>query len=51
MGVLEVLIVVLLVLWLVGGFVVPIGGSLIHVLLVVVLVLVILRWMQRAGPL
>ena len=49
MGVLEVLIVVLLVLWLLGGFVVPVGGSLIHVLLVLVLVLVILRWVQR-GP-
>lgn len=51
MGVLEVLIVVLLVLWLLGGFVVPVGGSLIHLLLVLVLVLIIVRWFQRAGPL
>jgi Family of unknown function (DUF5670) len=42
---------VLLVLWLLGGFVVPVGGSLIHLLLVIVLVLIILRWVQRAGPL
>ncbi len=50
MGVLEILIVVLLVLWVLGGFVVPVGGSLIHVLLVLVIVLVILRLMQRSGP-
>jgi hypothetical protein len=46
MGVLEVLIVVLLVLWLLGGFVVPVGGSLIHLLLVLVLVLVVVRLLQ-----
>jgi hypothetical protein len=46
MGVLETLIVVLLVLWILGGFVVPVGGSLIHVLLLIVLVLVIVRVLQ-----
>lgn len=46
MSVIEALIVVLLVAWLVGGFVFPVGGSLIHVLLVVVLVLVIVRILQ-----
>jgi hypothetical protein len=46
MGVLEVLIVVLLVLWLLGGFVVPVGGSLIHVLLLIVVVLVVVRLLQ-----
>jgi len=46
MGLLETLIVVLLILWLVGGFVVPVGGSLIHLLLVIVLVLVIVRVVQ-----
>jgi Family of unknown function (DUF5670) len=46
MGVIEVLIVVLLVLWLLGGFVVPVGGSLIHLLLVLVLVLVVVRLLQ-----
>jgi hypothetical protein len=46
MGVLETLIVILLVLWILGGFIVPVGGSLIHVLLLIVLVLVILRIAQ-----
>lgn len=46
MGLIEILIVVLLILWLLGGFVVPVGGSLIHVLLVIVLVLVIVRIVQ-----
>jgi hypothetical protein len=49
---LELLIVVLLVLWLVGYFgpprfpSIPNGGSFIHILLVIVLVLVILRLLQ-----
>ncbi|MBA2564306.1 MAG: lmo0937 family membrane protein [Gemmatimonadetes bacterium] len=37
------LIVILLLLWLFGAFVRPFGGSLIHILLVIVLILVILR--------
>lgn len=41
---LELVIVVVLILWLLGAFVVPVGGSLIHVLLVVVLVLVLVRY-------
>lgn len=43
MGTLELVLVVLLILWLLGAFVVPVGGNLIHVLLVVVVVLLILR--------
>lgn len=35
---LETMIVVLLVLWLLGAFITPFGGSLIHVLLIVALV-------------
>jgi hypothetical protein len=46
MGLLELLIVVILILWLTGAFIVPVGGSLIHLLLVVVLVLVIVRLLQ-----
>jgi hypothetical protein len=46
MGLLEVLIVVVFVAWLLGAVVVPIGGSLIHVLLVVVLILVVVRLLQ-----
>jgi hypothetical protein len=46
MGLLELLIVILLVGWLLGVFIVPVGGSLIHLLLVVVLVLIIMRVLQ-----
>ena len=43
---LEILIIVLIVLWLTGSFVVPIGGSAIHILLVVALILIVLRLLQ-----
>ena len=43
---LESIIVVLLVLWLLGAFVVPVAGSLVHLLLLVVLVVVVLRVLQ-----
>ena len=43
---LETIILILLVLWLLGAFVTPVGGSLIHLLLVVVLVVVVLRLLQ-----
>ena len=35
--------VILLVLWLLGAFVVPVGGSLIHALLVVALVVLVIQ--------
>lgn len=51
MGLIELLIVVLLIAWLLGGFVAPVGTSAVHLLLVVVLVLVIVRWNRSgAGP-
>jgi hypothetical protein len=43
---LEAVIVVLLILWLLGAFVSPIGGNLIHLLLVVVAVVVVVRLLQ-----
>jgi len=46
MNLLELLIVIILIGWLVGAFVFPVGGQLIHVLLVVVLVLVVMRLLQ-----
>jgi Family of unknown function (DUF5670) len=46
MSLLEVLIVVVLLAWLLGAFVAPVGGSLIHLLLIVVLVLVAVRLLQ-----
>jgi hypothetical protein len=45
MGLLELLIVVLVVAWILGAFVVPVGG-LIHLLLVVVLIVIIVRIVQ-----
>ena len=43
---LEMIIVVLLLLWLLGAFVYPIGGNLIHLLLVILLVFVVIRVVQ-----
>jgi hypothetical protein len=38
---------ILLVLWLLGFIVVPVGGNLIHILLIVLIVLVILHFARR----
>lgn len=46
MGLLEVMIVVLLLLWVLGLLAVPSAGGLVHILLVIVLVLVIVRLVQ-----
>jgi hypothetical protein len=46
MTTLELVIVVLAILWLLGAWVVPTGGSLVHVLLVICLVLLALRLFQ-----
>ena len=43
---LETIIVILLVLWLLGTFIAPVGTDLIHLLLVIVLVVVVLRLLQ-----
>ena len=43
---LEAIILVLLILWLLGAFVSPFGGNLIHLLLLVVLVVVVVRLLQ-----
>lgn len=43
---LESIIVILLILWLLGAFIMPFGGDLIHILLVVILVVVVLRLVQ-----
>ena len=40
---LYTIVVVLLILWLLGAFVVPMGGSLIHLLLVVALVVLVFQ--------
>ena len=48
---LETVILVLLVLWLLGAFVVPIGTNLIHLVLVVVLIVLVFRMLQGRRPL
>ena len=46
MSLLELLIVIILVLWLLGALIIPVGSNLIHVLLVIILVLIIVRLVQ-----
>ena len=48
---LETIIVILLILWLLGAFVMPFGGDLIHILLVVLLVVIVLRVLQGRSAL
>ena len=43
---LETIIVVLILLWLLGAFISPFGGNLIHLLLLVILVVVVFRVLQ-----
>jgi Family of unknown function (DUF5670) len=48
---LEAIIVILLILWLLGFFVMPIAGNFIHLLLVVLVVVVVIRLLQGRRPL
>jgi hypothetical protein len=50
---LESIIVILLILWLLGAFVMPLPaiGGLVHLLLVVILVVVVIRVLQGRRPL
>ena len=43
---LETILVVILLLWLLGAFVMPFGGGLIHLLLVVFLIVLVIRFLQ-----
>jgi hypothetical protein len=43
---LETIVIILIILWLVGWLAFPIGGSLIHLLLVVILVIIVIRVLQ-----
>jgi hypothetical protein len=40
---LETIVVILVILWLLGWLAFPVGGSLIHLLLVLILALVVIR--------
>jgi hypothetical protein len=42
--------IILLVLWLLGGFVFPVAGSLIHILLVIALVVIVYRLVTGRKP-
>lgn len=42
---LETLVVILLVLWILGAFVAPVGGNLIHLLLIAIAALVVVRFL------
>ena len=44
------IIVILLILWLLGWLVVPIGGALIHILLVIALIVLIYRLVTGRRP-
>lgn len=46
MDLLTLLIVVLVIAWLLGGFVFPVGGSLIHLLLVLVVIVIVVRLLR-----
>ncbi|HZQ30091.1 MAG TPA: lmo0937 family membrane protein [Patescibacteria group bacterium] len=43
MGIIEIIVLILIAMWL-GGFVLHIGGGLIHILLVIALVVFLLRF-------
>jgi len=46
MGLLNIIVVVLLILWL-GGFVLHIAGEFIHILLVIAIVVFLLRFIRK----
>jgi Family of unknown function (DUF5670) len=47
----ETIVLVFLLLWLLGWFVVPLAGSLIHLLLVVIVVVILIRLFQERNTL
>jgi Family of unknown function (DUF5670) len=51
MNMLWTIVLILLVLWLLGAFVFPVGGGLIHLLLVIVLVVIVINLVQGRRPL
>ncbi len=46
---LATIAVIILVLWLLGAFVVPVGGALIHILLVIGLIVLVLHFVRGRG--
>ena len=46
MDLLTLIILVLVIAWVTGAFVVPVGGSLIHLLLVIIVIVVVVRLLR-----
>lgn len=46
MGIIEIVAIVLVVMWL-GGFVLHVGGGLIHLVLVIAIIVFLLRFIKR----
>ena len=47
---LETIIILLVILWALGAFVIPVGGGLIHILLVVAIIVILVRVIQGQRP-
>ncbi len=47
---LETVAIVVLILWLIGWLVVPVGGNLIHLLLVLILIVILVRLLRGQSP-
>ena len=48
MGIIEIIVILLVILWL-GGFALHVGGSLIHLLLVIALIVFLSRFFRRVA--
>jgi membrane protein implicated in regulation of membrane protease activity len=46
MGLIEIIVIILVIMWL-GGFALNVGGGLIHILLVIAIVVFLLRYIRR----
>lgn len=48
MGIIEIIVIVLLIMWF-GGFALNVAGGLIHVLLVIAVIVFLLRYIRKRG--
>lgn len=46
---LAVIAIILIVLWALGAFIIPVGGALIHVLLVIGLIVLVVHFVRGRG--
>ena len=47
---LATIAIILLVLWILGAFVMPVGGALIHILLVIGIIVLVLHFIRGRRP-